>query len=91
MIYYLYASKNKKSGHFGKISSEIMTPEQIASMYVVSAKEASDNEKVLLKELEVYCLGTVDTATGVIVNKVDYLLDIGAVLEGSSSGTEKAH
>lgn len=90
MIYYLYASKNKKSGHFGKISSEILTGEQILQLYANSALEAKENEQAYLKELEVYCLGTVDTETGIITSKVEYLLDIGSVIEGAKHGKEEA-
>lgn len=83
MIMHLYATKNKKSGNFGKVSTEIYKPEEAIAIYSTSAKEAQKNEQVYLAELDLYCLGTLDTETGIITAKVEYLFDIGTVYAGS--------
>lgn len=83
MIMYLYATKNKKSGNFGKVSTEVYEPEKAVVIYSTSAKEAHEKEKVYLAELDLYTLGTIDTQTGVITSKVEFLFDIGTVYVGN--------
>ena len=85
MTTYIYATKNKKSGDFGKVSSEIYKPEQITDLYVNSVKEAPDDKRVFLEELEVYCLGSLDTKTGVISGSPQFLIDLGSVVHGETS------
>ena len=62
----IYATKNKKSGQFGKPVVEVYSVEQIKESYTCSFLEAPEEQKVLLRELEVYKLGTYDTETGSI-------------------------
>lgn len=75
----LYVTRNKKSGQYGKIAAEIMSSEQIKESYACSVLEAPEDQKVYLKELEVYKLGEYDTVTGAIVACVpEFLLDLGS-------------
>ena len=84
MILNLYVTRNKKSGQFGQIRGEIFSQEQAKESYATSKLEAPADQSKLLEELEVYHLGTYDTATG----KIDacepvFLLDLGAVQYGN--------
>lgn len=79
MILNVYATKNKKSGQFGKPDVQVMNHEQIKESYTCSFLEAPENQKVLLRELEVYCLGTFNTDTGIIVAEITYLMDFGGL------------
>lgn len=84
MILTVLATRNKKSGQFGRFD---LSPHQeakpIIEQYSVAVLEADEKNLVLLKELELYCLGTFDTATGVIASKEpEFLLDLGAVTYG---------
>lgn len=79
MILQVYATKNKKSGQFGKPSVEVMKPEQIKESYTCSFLEAPEDQKKYLRELEVYKLGEYDTATGKIVADIVYLMDLGSI------------
>lgn len=89
MIMHLYASKNKKSGQFGKVTTELYSKEQIIELYAASVKEAAENEKVYLKELDVYCLGSLDTQTGVIVPEQTFILDVATLLVGGDRDVRK--
>lgn len=89
MITYLYCSRNKKSGQFGKINCEIYTKDQIAQLYAASVKEASDDHKVYLRELEVYCLGSLDTETGDIKPERTFILDVATLLPGGVNDVGK--
>ena len=85
MTLHLYATRNKKSGQYGKITAEVMDEKQAIESYSVSKLEAPKDQQVYLDELELYCLGTYDSATG----KIDagdpiFLLDLGAVEYGKS-------
>lgn len=76
----LYATRNKKSGQYGKIAVEVLDSKQIVESYACSFKEAPEDQKILLKELEVYKLGEYDSATGVIVAVTpEFLLDLGSI------------
>lgn len=81
MILHVYATKNKKSGQFGKPDVQVMDHEQIKESYACSFLEAPEDQKVYLRELEVYSLGTYDTSSGVVSGEVVYLMDLG-VLDG---------
>lgn len=88
MICNLYATRNKKSGCYSKVSGEVLNKEQAAEAYARSAQEADDKAKILLAELELYYLGTYDDKTGNISPVVpEFVLDLGAVING---GQEKA-
>lgn len=88
MILKLYATRNKKSGQYGKIAAEILDPKEIVESYSCSFMEAPADQKVYLKELEVYQLGEYDTLTGKIVALVpEFLLDLGTI-DGTGKGTE---
>lgn len=89
MMTYLYCSRNKKSGQFGKINCEIYTKEQIGELYAASVKEASDNDKVYLRELEVYCLGSLNTETGDIKTEKTFILDVATLLPGGVNDVRK--
>lgn len=80
MILRLYATRNKKSGQYGKIAVEIFDEKEICESYACSFKEAPEDQKVYLRELEVYKLGEYDTATGCIVAATpEFLMDLGAI------------
>ena len=86
---YLYCSRNKKSGQFGKINCEIYTKDQIIQLYAASVKEASENDKVYLRELEVYCLGSLETETGEITPEKTFILDVATLLPGGVNDVGK--
>ena len=79
MMLNVYATRNKKSGQYGKPDVQVMSEEQIKESYTCSFLEAPEEQKLLLRELEVYKLGTYDTETGVIAAEVSYLMDLGAI------------
>lgn len=84
MILNLYVTRNKKSGQYGQIRAELMSQEQAKESYSISKLEAPADQSKLLDELELYCLGTYDTATGVIKPcEPVFLLDLGAVSYGN--------
>lgn len=89
MTSYLYCSRNKKSGQFGKINSEIYTKEQIGQLYAASVKEASENDKIYLRELELYCLGTLDTESGEIMPEKSFVLDVATLVPGGVNDVGK--
>ena len=64
MIKYVYGFRNKLSGNFGDPRYEVLEKDDAVEAYTISAKEASQESKVLMKELELYYLGTFDTKTG---------------------------
>lgn len=83
MILNVYATRNKKSGQFGKIDLQIMDKKTAIESYSISVLEADEKSKILLAELDLYYLGTYDTATGLIDdNKPELLIDLGAVSYG---------
>lgn len=79
MILHVYATKNKKSGQFGKPSVEVFDEKQIKESYTCSFLEAPEDQKVYLRELDVYKLGEYNTATGEIVADIVYLMDLGSI------------
>lgn len=84
MILNLYVTRNKKSGQYGQIRGELMSQEQAKESYSISKLEAPADQSKLLDELDLYCLGTYDTATGKIsACEPVFLLDLGAVSYGN--------
>lgn len=79
----LYATRNKKSGAYGKIAVELFDAEEAKENYTNAALEADAKSALLFQELELYHLGSYDTATGKVV-AIDpvFLLDLGAVIHG---------
>lgn len=90
MTCYLYATKNKKSGDFGKISTELYNRDQIKDLYINSVKEMPKDKQSLMSELELYSVGFIDTKTGVVTPQVEFLLDLGCVVyeQGTSEETK---
>lgn len=88
MIMHLYSSRNKKSGQFGKLTTELYEPSQIVQLYANSVKEASDNDKIYLRELDIYHVGTLDTETGSITPLNEFLVDVSTLLGEVSHGKE---
>lgn len=82
MINSVIAFKNKKSGNFGKPIFEVIPHDSLVEAYTVSIKEAPEDQKERLKELELYYLGEFDTKTGVMkpAEEIEYLIDCGVVL-----------
>lgn len=85
MTKYIYATKNKLSGNFNEPKLYDFTKESAVEQFTISALE---NPDALVKELEVYYLGTYDTKTGLFESDVEYLLDLGAVLDGRKASQE---
>ena len=86
MIVYLYATRNKKSGAYSKVTGEALEKERATESYARAAMEASDESKLLLQELELYFLGTYDDKTGSICPVMpEFLLDLGSVIHGGES------
>ena len=90
MTCYLYATKNKKSGDFGKISTELYNKEQIKDLYINSVKEMPKDRQTLMQELELYAVGSIDTKTGIVTPKVEFLLDLGSVAYEQGTSETKA-
>ena len=85
MIKYVYTTKNKKSGNFNQPMLQDFPKDNAVEVYTISAQEA-DVEAV--KELEVYYLGEFDTKTGVFSSSVEFLLDLGSVIHGTTTSKE---
>lgn len=79
MTKFVYATKNKLSGNFNEPKFYDFEKDGAVEQFTISALE---NPSEILKELEVYFLGTFDTKTGIFVSEVEYLIDLGAVLNG---------
>lgn len=76
----IYATRNKKSGQYGKPSVEVMASEQIKESYTCSFLEAPEDQKKYLRELEVYKLGEYDSTTGEIVAATpEFIMDLGSI------------
>lgn len=83
MTLQVYATRNKKSGQFGKLDLQPFEEKVAIENYSTAYLEASEQSKVLLKELDLYHLGEYDTATGkLIAIEPVLLLDLGAVVYG---------
>lgn len=85
MIKTIFATKNKKSGNFNAPMYYDFPKENAAEVFSVSAKETPEQGKEAVKELEVYYLGTLDTKTGVIVSDIEYIIDLGSVLNDNNA------
>ena len=85
MIKYIYVSKNKKSGNFNHPQLHDFPKENAAETFAISAKETPVAGIEAIKELEIYYLGTFDTKTAEIKKELEYLIDLGAVLEGDGA------
>lgn len=84
MIMQVLATKNKKSGQFGRFDLSVLSEDKdIIQQYSIAVLEADEKSLVLLKELELYKLGTFDTDTGLIDStSPQFLLDLGSVSYG---------
>lgn len=91
MILEIYATRNKKSGQFGKLDLQPFDEKVAIENYSVAYLEATEESKLLLKELDLYHLGHYDTETG-IIDKVDpvLLLDLGAVTYGGKKDDKQS-
>lgn len=76
MIKYVYGTKNKKSGNFNQPVYQDFSKDNAVEAYTISAKEASSE---VIKELDLYYLGTFDTKTGLMTSEIEFLLDLGSV------------
>lgn len=85
MIKTIFATKNKKSGNFNAPMFYDFPKENAAEVFTISAKETPAQGKEAVKELEVYYLGTLDTKTGVIVSEIEYIIDLGSVLNDNNA------
>lgn len=82
MIKYVYTTKNKKSGNFNQPVCQDFPKDNAVEVYTISAKETASEA---IKELEVYYLGEFDTKTGVFTSSVEFLLDLGSVINGKET------
>lgn len=81
MTKYIYCFKNVKSGQFGNPVLEVITKDNAVEAYSVAAKEAPEQEKVRMAELDLYYLGTFDTKSGKVdVIDPEYLMSVKEVL-----------
>lgn len=89
MKLYCYATRNKKSGQFGKIDLQPFAEDVAKENYATAYLEATKESQLLLKELDLYFLGNYDTGTGQLL-PVDpvMLLDLGAVTYGGENHKE---
>lgn len=83
MILQVYATRNKKSGQFGKLDLQPYEDKVAIENYSTAYLEATEQSQTLLKELDLYHLGEYDTTTGKL-KAIDpvLLLDLGAVTYG---------
>lgn len=84
MMLTILCTRNKKSGQYGRFDfSASQDVEAIKESYATAVLEADEKSLILLKELDLYILGTFETATGVIESKEpEFLLDLGAITYG---------
>ena len=83
MIYQVYVTRNKKSGQFGKLDLQPFDEKAAIENYSCAYLEATEESKTLLKELDLYHIGSYDTMTGVLAPITPVLLiDLGAVTYG---------
>lgn len=80
MTKYVYATKNKLSGNFNEPKYYDFLKDAAVEQFTISAQE---HPSEFVKELVVYYLGTFDTKTGLFVSECEYLVDLGAVLNGT--------
>ena len=94
MKLYIYATRNKKSGFYSKLSAEALDEDRAIEAYGRSAMEADDKAKILLQELELYLIGEYDDATGTISPVAPkFLLDLGVMChvgQGKESTSEQS-
>lgn len=81
MIKYVYTTKNKKSGNFNQPMLQDFDKDNAVEVYTISAQEANVEA---VKELEVYYLGTFDTKTGIFSSLVEFIMDLGSVIHGTT-------
>lgn len=85
MILEIYCTRNKKSGQFGKLDLQPFEEKVAIENYSIAYLEATEESKLLLKELDLYHIGSYDTATGkVLAIEPVLLLDLGAVVYGGN-------
>ena len=87
MTKYVYTTKNLKSGNFNVPQFHDFKKEDAAEVFAISAREIKDVE--MLKELDVYYLGTFDTKTGVFTSEVEFVLSLASVLGDKDGGQSK--
>ena len=80
MTKYIYASKNKLSGNFNTPILHDFPKEAAPEAFAISAKEAPKESRI--GELEIYYLGTFDTKTGEVKQEIEFLVDLGTVVDG---------
>ena len=80
MKLYIYATRNKKSGFYSKLTAEALDEDRAIEAYGRSVMEADEKAKLLLQELELYFIGEYDDSTGSISPVTPkFLLDLGAL------------
>lgn len=83
MIKYVYGFKNKKSGNFGDPRYEVLDKNNAVEAFTISAKEAPKESQTMMKELDLYYLGTFDTKSGKAeLVDPEYLLSFESVIDG---------
>ena len=85
MIKYVFATRNKKSGNYNLPQFYDFQKENAAEVFTISAKETPASGIEAIKELEVYYIGTFDTKTGVLETDIDFIIDLGSVIDGKQT------
>lgn len=84
MIKYVYAAKNVKSGNFNAPQLNDIPEDNAAENFEISFKETPRSQKELMKELDIYYLGTFDTKTGIYSTKDPVFIISGASVLGDA-------
>lgn len=79
MILHIYANMNVVGEFFSTPIVERVTPEEMIKDYVQVVSGLPQEALMKLKECDLYCLGSYDNVSGVIVPKKTFLLHCGEV------------
>lgn len=77
---YMYAFRNKLGGFYGDVFNDIKEPNLYAESLQQSMFSATIEQLMSLSEDELYCLGTIDNLSGVIVPANEFVFDVSSAV-----------
>lgn len=77
---YLYAYRNKLGGFFGNVFTDDHEPAVYAESLQQSMFGATIEQLGALCEDELYCLGTYDNLSGIVIAENTFILDVSAIV-----------
>lgn len=80
MKLYMYANYNQLAGFFGSIICERIEPEEMQKDYAQIVCGLDEKSKLMLRECDLYCLGSFDNVTGEVIPEKTFLLHCGEVV-----------